>query len=37
MYHDIDHGVNGTCDMDGRTEDAVATNGVGAKLCRYHI
>lgn len=27
----------GECDVEGCTNDAVADNGVGGKLCNYHI
>jgi hypothetical protein len=27
----------GTCDMNGCDNDAVGSNGVGAKLCNFHI
>jgi len=30
-------GMTGTCDMNGCEREAVASNGVGAKLCSYHI
>jgi hypothetical protein len=27
----------GTCDIEGCNRKAVADNGVGGSLCRYHI
>jgi hypothetical protein len=29
--------ITGKCDMEGCDKQAVSGNGVGAKLCRYHI